>query len=167
MTHTGSTNWIHYTNLGRFDGHVLERAANDEFAQGGNLAETAIYYNVFKDSGGRPLEGTDWSGYVVTFSPDQIPHPTRFWSISAYTLGPEAVFRNRLHKYNVANCTPGLQTNPDGSVSIYIAPQQPEGVPTANWLPIGSDRFTLWMRIYGPEPGANETYVPPGVARSD
>jgi hypothetical protein len=167
MTHTGPTNWVHYTNVGRFDGHVLERAASAEFGNAGNLAEAAIYYNAFKDVSGQPLDGSNPSGYVMTFRPEQIPHPKRFWSISAYTPETEQVIGNALHKYHVANCTPGLQENPDGSLSIYVATQPPEGVPVANWLPVRSDGFTLWMRIYGPEQGANESYVPPGISRSD
>ncbi|HEX2940499.1 MAG TPA: DUF1214 domain-containing protein [Rhodopila sp.] len=167
MTHTGPTLWTHYTNLGRFDGHVLERAAGAEFAQVGNLTETALYYNTFKDVHGQPLDGHDGAGYVLTFSPGQIPHPTRFWSVSAYTREAEAVIRNPLGKYHVANCTPGLQTNPDGSLSIYVTPQPPEGVPVANWLPIGPGKFTLWQRIYGPEAGANENYVPPAVVKNN
>ncbi len=166
MTHTGPTNWVHYTNTGRFDGQVLERAASAEFAQAGNVAETALYYNAFKDINGQSLDGSNPSGYVMTFHPEQIPHPKRFWSVSAYTGAAEHVIRNPLHKYNVANCTPGLQQNPDGSLSIYLATQPPQGVPVANWLPISSDGFTLWMRIYGPEQGANENYVPPGISRS-
>jgi hypothetical protein len=163
MTHTGPTNWTHYTNLGRFDGHVLERAAAAAFAQMANTAETALYYNAFKDISGKPLEGRDPSGYVITFRPEQIPHPRRFWSVSAYTREAEHVIRNGPCKYNVANCTPGLRANDDGSLSIYLAKQLPEGVPSANWLPIGRGEFTLWLRIYGPETSANETYIPPGI----
>jgi hypothetical protein len=163
MTHTGPTNWTHYTNQGNFDGHVLERAASAEFAQVGNTTETALYYNAFKDVSGQPLDGRNPSGYVLTFGPQQIPQVKRFWSVSVYTRETERVIRNPLHKYHVPNCEPGLQKNPDGSLSIYLARQLPEGVPLANWLPIGAGRFTVWLRIYGPKKGYNKTYVPPGI----
>lgn len=76
----------------------------------------------------------------------------------------------RLHaanKYEVASYEPGLQYNPDGSLSISIATAQPEGVPAANWLPVSQGRFNVRLRVYGPEGSvADDTYVPPGIQRS-
>jgi hypothetical protein len=57
----------------------------------------------------------------------KIAQAKRFWSITAYT--PEAIelVRNSAEKYVVARYTPGLVTNADGSISIYITRRQPTG----------------------------------------
>lgn len=44
--------------------------------------------------------------------------------------------------------------------------QQPNGVPTANWLPVANGPFNVMLRVYGPEGSvANNTYVPPAVIK--
>lgn len=69
----------------------------------------------------------------------------------------------------VASYTPGLQYNTDGSLTIVMATKQPPGVPMANWLPISNRPFNIMLRVYGVPPGgdiADDTYVPPGIART-
>jgi hypothetical protein len=61
----------------------------------------------------------------------------------------------------VASYTDGLVFNADGSLSIYMAVEQPKGMPSANWLPVVDRPFNIMLRVYGPP--ANDTYVPPAV----
>jgi hypothetical protein len=64
----------------------------------------------------------------------------------------------------VGSYTPGLVKGNGGSVSIYIGPQQPKGVPQPNWLPVPRGGFNLMLRVYGPEGKvASDTYVPPAA----
>ena len=164
LTHTVPTNWVHFNNIGCWDGgtQVIDRSAITEFCQYCNDISAAAYYHAFKDVAGRPLDGSNPNGYVLTFRKDQLPQATRFWSLTAYTPETIELIPNPAQKYVVAGYTPGLQSNPDGSVSIYMTTVQPPGVPSANWLPIWSRRFNVMLRIYGTEPGV-ETYVPPGI----
>jgi hypothetical protein len=160
------TNWIHFTNIGDWGKHVIERSSITEFLQYANGIKTAAYYHVFKDANDSPLDGTDPRGYVLTFSAGQLPEATRFWSITAYT--PEAIelVPNLADKYAVARYTPGLQFNKDGSLSIYMARRLPEGVPMANWLPVPRGAFNIMLRVYGPEGSVEDnTYVPPGIQK--
>ena len=62
-----------------------------------------------------------------------------------------------------------LAKNPDGSVTIWIAPTLPAGAPATNWIPTPSTAYyaTLYpgvsvptlirpiMRVYYPTPGSN------------
>jgi hypothetical protein len=175
LTHTHwaptPTNWIHFTNIGDWGNQVIERSSITEFIQYANDINSAAYYHVFKDANGKPLDGSDPRGYVLTFPKGQLPEANRFWSVTAYT--PEAIelVDNPADKYAVASYTPGLQPNPnteDGPVSIYMARQLPAGVPMANWLPIPPRAFNIMLRVYGPTPGgtvADNTYVPPGIKK--
>jgi len=164
------TNWIHFTNIGDWGNQVVERSAITEFIQYANNIQAAAYYHVFKDADGKPLDGSDPRGYVMTFPQGPAPEADRFWSVTAYT--PEAIelVDNPADKYAVASYTPGLQppNTEDGPVSIYMARQLPAGVPMANWLPIPPGAFNIMLRVYGPSPGgtvAENTYVPPPIEK--
>jgi hypothetical protein len=164
LTHTGPTNWIHFTNIGDWGDHVIERSSITEFIQFGNGISTAAYYHAFNNGTGRPLDGSNLRGYVLTFPAGQLPEAKRFWSLTAYT--PEAIelVHNPADKYVVASYTPGLQHNSDGSLSIYMATLPPAGVTSANWLPTPPRSFNIMLRVYGPEGDvADNTYVPPGI----
>jgi hypothetical protein len=173
LTHTDwastRTEWIHFTNIGDWGNQVVERSSITEFIQYANNREAAAYYHVFKDANGKPLDGSNPRGYVLTFPAGQLPEANRFWSVTAYT--PEAIelVDNPADKYAVASYTPGLQPDPntqDGPLSIYLARQLPAGVPMANWLPIPPGAFNIMLRVYGPKGAVEDnTYVPPDIRR--
>jgi hypothetical protein len=168
LTHIDANNWIHFTNIGAWGHNVVDRASITEFIQYGNGITTAAYYHTFKDGTGSPLNGDDPRGYVMTFPPGGQPDASRFWSVTAYTPQSIELIANPANKYVVASYTPGLQPNPDGSVSIYMSRALPNGVPMANWLPIPRRAFNIMLRIYGVVPGspiANNTYVPPPIEK--
>lgn len=98
------------------------------------------------------------------FPAGQLPEAARFWSITAYTPDDIELVVNPADKYVVASYTPGLQSNPDGSLSVYLSHALPPNVPEANWLPVPSGPFNIMLRVYGPEGSvAANTYLPPPV----
>lgn len=183
-------NWIHFTNIGDWGKNALDRASITEFIQYGNGSDTAAYYHAFLDGNGAPLEGggapleesqlegiveddllqgvVEPPGYVMTFPPGGAPEASRFWSLTAYTPDAIELIPNESEKYVVASYTPGLETNADGSLSIYISKTKPADVPEANWLPVSDRAFNLMLRVYGVVPKsdvAKNKYVPPPVER--
>lgn len=169
LNNRGPTNWVTFTNIGAWGSQVIQRSAIAEFIQYANNYSAAAYYQAFVDQAGNPLDGStpngSPNGYVLTFPNGDLPQAKRFWSVTAYTPEGIELIRNRANKYEVASYTPGLQYNADGSLSIYIAQQQPPGVPMANWLPVSSGFFNIMLRVYGPEGTvAAGTYVPPGIS---
>ena len=166
LSHRGPTNWINFTNIGAWGDHVIERSAITEYIQYGNGFSTAAYYQTFRDVLGAPLDGSNSSGYVLTFPAGHIPQANRFWSLTAYTPDSIELVKTSAHKYEVASYTPGLAANPDGSITIYLSPTVPSGVSEANWLPIPTGPFNVMLRVYGPEGSvAAGTYVPPAIRR--
>lgn len=164
LTHTGSTNWITFTDIGNWGTNYLNRASITEYLQFGNGRSTAAYYHAFEDGTGITLDGAN--NYVLTFPADNIPQASRFWSVTAYTPQTVELVANSADKYNVASYTPGLTANADGSISIYMAQTQPNGVPEANWLPIPKGQFNVMLRVYGPKGSvADETFVPPAITK--
>jgi hypothetical protein len=165
VTHKGTNNWIHFTNIGIWsDAQDLDRSAITEYIQYGNGIDTAAYYQAFQDGNAKPLSANLSKGYVLTFPQGQTPETSRFWSVTAYVPDSITLVPNDANKYVVGSYTPGLQTNGDGSTSIYMFPKLPIGVPAANWLPVPRGRFNIMLRDYGPLGSvANDTYVPPPV----
>lgn len=165
LDNTGPTNWITFTNIGNWGTNYLDRAAIAEYIQFANGHETAAYYQTFKDSTGAALDGST-SNYVLTFPAGQIPQAGRFWSVTAYTPNSIELIPNSANKYLVARYSPGLVTNPDGSISIYMSQELPAGVPEANWLPTRNGPFNIMLRVYGPEGSVKDnTYVPPAIVK--
>jgi hypothetical protein len=170
LTHRGTTNWIHFTNIGDWGDQVIERSSITEFCQYCNDISTAAYYHTFWDGQGALLDGSKPAGYVLTFPAEDIPPAERFWSLTAYTPQAIELVDNTANKYVVASYTPGLQYHADGSLSVSMATERPPGVPEANWLPVPLGPFNIMLRIYGVVPNssvANNTYVPPGLERLD
>lgn len=166
QSHRGSTNWIHFDNIGHWGTNYLDRAALTEYIQVGNDRTAAYYANAFVDASGLPLNGESF-GYTIEFAKDQLPQYQRFWSLTAYTPEYIELVPNALDKYVVASYTPGLETASDGSVTIHVAADQPRHGSTANWLPVPKGPFSLLFRVYGPEGSALDgTWVPPKIHRT-
>ncbi len=166
LTHTGPTNWIHFTNIGNWGKNVIERSSITEFIQYGNSISTAAYYHTFSDGAGRPLNGRNPLGYVMTFAKNELPEAERFWSLTAYTPDAIELVANPVNKYAVASYTPELRYWSDGSLSVYLAQQLPPDVPLANWLPVPPGAFDIMLRVYGPKGSvANNKYVPPAIRK--
>ncbi|MEM7022505.1 MAG: DUF1214 domain-containing protein [Pseudomonadota bacterium] len=164
VSNTGTTNWITFTNIGAWGRRYLDRAAIAEFLQITNTRNTAAYYHAFEDRRGAQLNARARSCYVLTFPRRRIPEAKRFWSVTAYLPESITLVPNDAEKYVVASYTPGLETGPDGSISIYMTPELPSTIPAANWLPVPIGQFNVILRVYGPEGSvANNTFVPPGI----
>lgn len=166
QSHRGPTNWIHFDNIGHWGTAYLDRAALTEYIQVGNDRTAAYYANAFVDASGLPLDGGTF-GYTITFAADELPEYTRFWSMTAYTPEYVELVPNALDKYVVASYTQGLETAPDGSVTIHVSADPPKRANLANWLPVPKGQFSLLFRVYGPQGSALDgTYVPPRIHRT-
>lgn len=166
QSHRGPTNWIHFDNIGHWGTNYLDRAALTEYIQVGNDRTAAYYANAFVDGTGLPLDGGSF-GYTITFAAGELPEYTRFWSMTAYTPEYVELVPNALDKYVVASYTQGLETAPDGSVTIHVSADPPKRANLANWLPVPKGQFSLLFRVYGPQGSALDgTYVPPRIHRT-
>jgi hypothetical protein len=164
LTHTGHTNWSYFDNFGRWGKAYLDRAATADYFQFPNPPDVAGYYFAFVDGRGVPLDASVAKAYTLRFTPDQIPQAERFWSLTAYLPESITLVPNQASKYVVASYTPGLQRDPDGSITIYMQPDPPTTVPTANWLPVPNGGFNVTLRVYGPTGNTTPgTYEPPAI----
>ncbi|WP_433560584.1 DUF1254 domain-containing protein [Nocardia sp. CA-151230] len=115
--------------------------------------EEANYWITFTDGAGQPMTGS--TAYTLHLPPGGIPSHA-FWSVSLYEIQPTGQFLtpNPINRYEIAGNTPGVVTNPDGSIDIWIQPETPRPDRRANWLPApaAGHPFILFARSYVPGP---------------
>ncbi len=123
-------------------------------------AAEAVYPRAALASDGRPLDGS--KRYRIHFARGQTPPVDAFWSLTVY--GPDLfLVPNPAHRYSLSGDTPGLVTNADGSIDVFLQADAPAGH-EANWLPVPRGPFELIMRLYLPRaPVLDGTYDYPPI----
>jgi hypothetical protein len=102
--------------------------------------------------------------YVIRMSKDQLPPAQAFWSITLYDMQTEFFIPNEQKKYSLGENS-GMALSAEGGIDIYVAAEQPEGVPAENWLPINRQDEVLeaGLRICVPEFEAFQIWPAPQV----
>jgi hypothetical protein len=90
--------------------------------------------------------------YVIHMSADELPPARAFWSATLYDLKNGFFVPNDRKKYSVGK-NAGMKLDADGGIAIYIAAEQPPGVPEENWLPIvrRDEDLGVILRVYVPD----------------
>ena len=106
--------------------------------------------------------------YVVRMTKEPLPPAGPFWSMTLYDLEQGFFIPNDRKKYSVGE-NGGMKLDEDGGIEIYIAAEQPEGVPEENWLPINREDLVLspQLRVYVPDLEKLKTWEPPKAERID
>jgi hypothetical protein len=130
----------------------------------GNHGYEADYEIVHQDENGDPLNGAH--AYEVTFDPP--PPSDAFWSLTMYDTPDYYLVANPIDRYSIGDRTPGLVYADDGSVTISLQAEPPEGDYAANWLPAPAGDFRPILRMYQPGPSVLDgTYPLPPIRRTD
>lgn len=100
--------------------------------------------------------------YVIRMTKEQLPPAKAFWSLTLYDTLNGFFIPNDRNKYSVGE-NAGMKLNADGGIEIYVAAEQPDGVPKENWLPINrkDENLDIILRIYVPDIEKLETWTIP------
>ena len=100
--------------------------------------------------------------YVIRMTRDELPPAGAFWSVTLYDVKNGFFIPNERRKYSVG-ANAGMKLDSDGGIAIYIAAEQPEGVPEENWLPINrkDENVDIVSRVYVPDLEKMKTWKPP------
>jgi hypothetical protein len=152
--------WSTALDVGRYGADFLTRAEVAQSGWGANIPQEAVYLHSATDGRAQPYSGT--RHYVLHFPAGSLPPSRAFWSITLY--GPDRfLVANPANRYAIGDRSPGLVTNADGSLDVYLQRDPPTGH-QANWIPTPSGAFSLTLRIYLPEPIVlNGSYHVPAV----
>ena len=155
-------------HLGNFGDDYLYRAATALTGLGALTPGEAVYVSCAVDAERRPLSGAQ--RYTLTFPADRLPPARAFWSLSAYEVTPEgrAFFvDNPIARYSIGDHTSDLMPGADGSLTIYIQRERPQGEGVANWLPAPGGSMRLVLRAYQPDEAMMDgRYRVPAVRRN-
>jgi hypothetical protein len=130
----------------------------------GNNATEALYPLLATDSEGNKPDCSR-NRYTLTFPKGQLPPANAFWSVTMYDARTQLLIENPIHRYLINSpMLPGLKTNQDGSLTLYIQKDSPGEDKASNWLPAPDGPIYVAMRIYWPKEAAiNGTWKPPAV----
>ncbi|MEV6274050.1 DUF1214 domain-containing protein [Nocardia sp. NPDC051832] len=132
----------------------------------GNVADQAIYFPLGADATGQPLDGSKGS-YSITFPAGQTPPVQYFWSFTMYELPQRQLVANPIDRYSLGSATPGLQSNPDGSLTVRFSAQSPGDAAASNWLPAPNGPFWVVLRTYGPDQRIlSKSWQPPTITKA-
>jgi hypothetical protein len=113
----------------------------------------AMYLQPALSQGGRMLDGP--GPWRLHFPAGRLPPVDAFWSLTMYEATADGQFflvDNPIRRYSIGDRTPGLRSNPDGSLTIWIARSDPGAERSANWLPApAAGPFSLSLRAYLPK----------------
>jgi len=153
-----------------YNGDWLKRAAAAKGGIFGNSAVEAMYPLTRTTANGEALDGSKHN-YTLTFPKGQLPPVNAFWSVTMYDGKTQFLIDNPINRYLINSpMLPGMKTNPDGSLTLYIQKDSPGKDKEANWLPAPDGPIYLAMRLYWPKetppsilPAGKGTWQPPGV----
>ena len=104
--------------------------------------------------------------YVIRMTKAELPPYTAFWSATLYDTKQGFFIPNKEKKYSVGQ-NAGMKLDKSGGIAIYIAAEQPKGVPAENWLPITREDLGIGviMRVYVPDLEKMKTWKAPMAER--
>lgn len=142
-----------YARLGDFAQEYAYRAS---VAIGGLAAlppEEAMYMRARGDLPRALFDGA--KSWRLHFPAGRLLPVGSFWSLTLYEATDDGQFffaDNPLGRYAIGDRTPGLRTNDDGSLDIWIGHDRPGDGRENNWLPAPRTPFALFLRAYLPKP---------------
>lgn len=122
----------------------------------GNSADEAIYPTYLVDAEGAPFNASQ-NKYTLTFSKDELPPVSAFWSLTMYDGKTQLLIDNPLNRYLLNSpMMDQFVFNADGSLTLYVQKNSPSEELETNWLPAPDGPFYAIMRLYGPKKEALE-----------
>ena len=161
----GVTEQTYYRWRKEYGGLRLDQAARLRVLEKENqrlkriVADQALYPGI-ATTDGKPMNAQH--DYVIRMTKDELPPAIAFWSLTLYDSKEGFFIPNRENKYSVG-ANAGMKLNAKGGIDIYVAAEQPNGVPAENWLPITRKDLgiDLIMRVYQPDLEKYKTWKAP------
>lgn len=140
-----------------------EAVTNDRAMHGQKTGKGQVYLAAYKDKDGDWLDGG--TNYVLNV-PANAPAEA-FWSITVYDVDTRCMIRNQ-QKIADRSSRMDLAENEDGSVTIYIGPDRPDGEKSRNWIPtVPGKAWFPYFRLYSPrQQFLDRTWVLPDIEKA-
>ena len=161
-------NWFGTMVIGNYGEDFWIRSTANLIGIWANNTHEVIYFVTTRDAAGRPLDGSNT--YELHFPKDALPQTVvnAFWSVHLVSLPDFFPVPNPLDRF-VLSTYSNTKKNPDGSLTLVLAPKPVANVPQANWLPTAPGKpFSLTWRTYIPKEIVKQgKWFPPAVWKLD
>jgi DNA sulfur modification protein DndE len=156
--------WLYLPGPKEFGTDYLFRAALEAVALLHGDSEMTVGYIGNIDGLGKPLDGKN--DYKIKFD---VPPPVMgFWSLTLYDGKSKLLFDNPINRYSIGDRTEGIQYGENGSLTIYLSNQEPDGDAVSNWLPSPKGPFYVVIRAYNARPEVfNGSWSPPPIVLNE
>ena len=152
----------YYDQLDERAAWFYEAVTNDKMMHGQRTGKGQVYLATNKDKDGDWLDGG--RNYVFNVPPN-VPAEA-FWSITIYDVDTRTIIKN---KQQIADRSSRMElhANKNGSVTIYIGPDKPEGQKQKNWIPtVPGKAWFPYFRLYSPKKTfLDRTWVLPDIEK--
>jgi len=158
--------WTTLMNGGEFGTDYLTRTAVAKSNVFVNRRRETAYYFLDVDAEGRRLDGG--REYRLTFPKGSLPPARGFWSLTVYDER-HALPDERGSRHSIGSRNPSLEYGADGSLTITIGPLggldlESSAAADHNRLTTPAEGFSLYLRLYWPEPAAvHGAWSPPAL----
>ncbi|MFC5593171.1 DUF1214 domain-containing protein [Lysobacter niastensis] len=143
--------WARPDVAGNYGKDYMARTLVDYGGIWANNQKEVVYFKTNTDGTGTPLDGGNT--YALHFTKGDLPadHVKYFWSVIAVDGEKFQVIPNPKNRF-LLNKQSKLTYGPDGSLTLYLAPDKPKDAPDGNWLPTPKGKnYHLTFRMYGPD----------------
>ncbi|WP_353476755.1 DUF1214 domain-containing protein (plasmid) [Salipiger sp. H15] len=143
--------WLGTLTAGTYGAEYRTRTAANLVGIWANASDEVIYFVGTQDADGAALSGD--KTYELHFDADALPETVvdGYWSVILVDLPDYRVVENPLQRYNFNSYSP-LAREEDGSLTLVVSAELPDGSPEANWLPSpAGQNFSLTFRAYVPK----------------
>ena len=140
-------------SLGNWGTDYVSRAVVARTGLAALPRDEAMYMRPTGDNGNAIYDGR--RNWRIHFDAGKLPPVNAFWSLTMYerTADGQSFFtQSAINRYAIGDRTPGLKTNGDGSLDIWIGHANPGAERESNWLPAPAGPFTMTLRAYLPKP---------------
>ena len=153
--------WKFYDALDGRAAWFYEAVTNDEAMQSNKPGWGQIYLGSYRDADNDWLDGG--TNYVLNV-PANVP-AAEFWSLTVYDIDTRALIRND-QKVADKSSRMDLDVNDDGSVTLYIGPDEPKSG-AKNWIPtVPGKAWFPYFRFYSPtEAYFDRSWVLPDIEK--
>ena len=161
-------NWLGTMVIGNYGEDFWIRSSANLIGIWANNTHEVIYFVTTRDALGRPLDGSNT--YELHFPKNAMPQDVvnAFWSVHLVGVPDFMPVSNPLDRFMLSTYS-NVRKNPDGSLTLVLAPKPVLGIPETNWLPTATGRpFSLTWRTYIPKEIVKQgNWFPPAVVKRD
>ena len=153
----------HFESLDGRAAWFYEAVTNNIAMHGQKTGKGQVYLAAYRDKDGDWLDGG--INYVLHV-PANAPAEA-FWSITLYDVDTRCLIKNE-QKIADRSSRMDLLENADGSVTIYIGPDKPEGDKAKNWIPtVPGKAWFPYFRLYSPKQAfLDRTWILPDIEKA-